>query len=98
MKTIRTIAGLLIISLLFSFRAPQSDIPRFDHIIIVIEENHAYHELVGSANAPFINQLANGGALFTDSHGIGHPSQPNYLALFAGSTQGVTDDICLNKV
>jgi phosphatidylinositol-3-phosphatase len=33
--------------------------------------------------------------LFTDSHGIGHPSQPNYLALFSGSTQGVKGDGCL---
>jgi len=36
--------------------------------------------------------------LFTDSHGIGHPSQPNYLALFSGSTQGVKGDECLDEV
>jgi len=30
----------------------------------------------------------------TDSRAIGHPSQPNYLALFSGSTQGITDDSC----
>jgi hypothetical protein len=73
----------------------QSDIPRYDHVVVVIEENHAYNELIGSANAPYINELAKGGTLFTDSHGIGHPSQPNYLALFSGSTQGVTGDGCL---
>lgn len=38
--------------------------------------------------------LANTGARFTNSHGVAHPSQPNYLALFTGSTQGVTDDGC----
>jgi acid phosphatase len=32
--------------------------------------------------------------LFTDSHGVTHPSLPNYLALFSGSTQGVTNDSC----
>jgi hypothetical protein len=32
--------------------------------------------------------------LFTDSHAIRHPSEPNYLALFAGSTFGITDDSC----
>ena len=42
--------------------------------------------------APYINNLANTGVLFTDSHGITHPSQPNYLELFSGSTQGITND------
>ena len=44
--------------------------------------------------APFINQLAGRGALFTRSYAITHPSEPNYLALFSGSTQGVADDSC----
>jgi acid phosphatase len=82
---------------IFSLFTPQqqNDIPQYDHVVVVIEENHAYHELIGSANAPYINQLAKGGVLFSNSHGIGHPSQPNYLALFSGSTQGVTGDECL---
>lgn len=70
-------------------------IPRPDHIIIVMEENHSYDEVMGSANAPYINQLAKEGALFTDAHGVVHPSQPNYLAIFSGSTQGVIADECL---
>src|SRR5256885_527448 len=31
-------------------------------------------------------------ANFTDSHGIDHPSQPNYLALFSGDPQGTGSD------
>ena len=86
----------LLACVILRFRAKaQNEIPQYDHVIIVMEENHAYHEIIGSANAPYINQLAKGGVLFTDSHGIGHPSQPNYLALFSGSTQGVTGDDCL---
>jgi phospholipase C len=73
------------------------EVPRPDHVIVVIEENHGYDELIGSADAPFINQLANAGALFTDAHGVTHPSQPNYLAIFSGSIQGVTDDKCLQN-
>lgn len=68
-----------------------------DHIIIVVEENHGYNQLIGSSNAPYINQLAKEGALFTDSHGVTHPSQPNYIALFSGSTQGVFNDDCSDK-
>jgi acid phosphatase len=62
------------------------------HVVVVIEENHGYEQIIGNPDAAFINKLAAGGALLTNSHGIQHPSQPNYLALFSGSTQGVTDD------
>jgi hypothetical protein len=68
--------------------------PRPDHVVIVMEENHAYAQIIGSSSAPYINALAQQGALFTSSYGVTHPSQPNYLALFSGSTQGLSDDSC----
>jgi phospholipase C len=74
--------------------AASGRIPTPDHVVIVMEENHGYSEIIGSPNAPYINSLAAQGALFTDSHAIEHPSQPNYLDLFSGSNQGVTDDSC----
>jgi acid phosphatase len=97
LKTSILITGIVSLSVLFSSHQGQSDIPRYDHVVVVIEENHAYNELIGSPNAPYINELAKDGTLFTDSHGIGHPSQPNYLALFSGGTQGVKGDGCLLK-
>ncbi len=57
-------------------------------------ENHSYGDIIGSADAPYINSLARQGALFTNSSAITHPSQPNYLDLFSGSDQGITDDSC----
>ena len=30
----------------------------------------------------------------TQSYAVSHPSEPNYLALFSGSTQGLSDDSC----
>ncbi len=36
--------------------------------------------------------MANGGALLTNYHAILHPSEPNYFALYAGSTFGISDD------
>ena len=62
------------------------------HVLIVIEENHGYDQIIGSDSAAYINKLAREGALFTNSHGVTHPSQPNYLAIFSGTTQGVTGD------
>jgi hypothetical protein len=68
--------------------------PRFDHIVVVVEENHSFGQIDGSSDAPYLNSLAHSGALFTDSHAVEHPSEPNYLALFAGSTFGLTSDAC----
>lgn len=68
--------------------------PRYDHVLIVVMENHGPAQIVGNANAPYITGLAHQGAEFTNSHGVAHPSQPNYLALFSGSTQGIGDDSC----
>jgi hypothetical protein len=61
-------------------------------IVVVIEENHGYGDIIGNGQAAYINSLANGGALLTNYFAISHPSEPNYLALYAGSDFGVGDD------
>lgn len=54
--------------------------PRYDHIVIVIEENHSAAQVMGSS---YLSSLASGGASFSAMYGITHPSQPNYFALFS---------------
>ena len=72
------------------FAKPRVDPP--DHIVVVVEENHGYSQIIGNPDAAYINFLAVDGTLFTNYHALGHPSQPNYFALFTGSTHGVTGD------
>jgi acid phosphatase len=67
-------------------------IPRPDHVVVVIEENHSYSNIIASADAPYFNALASQGALFTQHLQLMAPSQPNYIALFSGSPQGVHDN------
>ena len=87
---------LLFLFLLFTAPSSFADtFPRPDHIVIVIEENKSFQQIIDSPSAPYINSLAQRGLLFTDSYGITHPSQPNYLALFSGSTHNITNDSCL---
>ena len=65
------------------------------HVVVVIEENHSYSQIVGNTtDAPYINNtlIGNGGLLYTQSYSPEHPSQPNYLDLFAGGDQGITGD------
>ena len=85
-------AGVLSATSTLGGTAPS--LPSPDHIVMVIEENHSYSQIIDSPNAPYINRLAAQGAVFTQSFGITHPSQPNYLALFSGSTQSITDNSC----
>ena len=81
-----------------STTATTSSLPRFDHIVVVIEENHGYSEIIGANSAPYINSLAAQGMSFTNSHAVTHPSEPNYLDLFSGSDQGVIGDACDSSV
>ncbi|HRH65760.1 MAG TPA: fibronectin type III domain-containing protein [Bacteroidia bacterium] len=71
-----------------------ASLPVPDHIVICIFENHAYQQIIGNNAAPYMTALANDvmSANFTESYGITHPSQPNYLHLFAGGNQGVTNN------
>ena len=73
-------------------------LPRPDHVLVVVMENKDPGEIIGNAAAPYLTGLARAGASFTDAHAETHPSQPNYLALFSGSTQGVTDNGCDHRL
>ena len=75
-----------------SSQAQSGSLPRPDNIVIVIEENKSFSQIIGNREAPYINELAKHGSLFTQSYGITHPSQPNYLALFSRTTRGITSN------
>ena len=70
-------------------------LPRPEHVVVVIEENRGYGQIMDQRNsASYIHALAKRGVLFTRSYGVTHPSQPNYLALFSGDTQGISNNAC----
>ena len=71
-----------------------SAVPRPDHVVVVVEENKSEADIIGNPDAGYLTSLAATGANFTHFFAETHPSQPNYLALFSGGTQGVTDDSC----
>jgi hypothetical protein len=70
-------------------------VPRFAHIVVVVMENHDYADVIGNSQAPYLNSLAQQGLSLTQSYAVTHPSEPNYLALFSGSTRGLTSDACI---
>ena len=73
---------------------------KFGHPLLVdaTGQNHQSNVAgrgIGNPQAGYLNLLAREGALFTASYGVTHPSQPNYIALYAGSTRNVAGDGCL---
>ncbi|HEV7870624.1 MAG TPA: alkaline phosphatase family protein [Modestobacter sp.] len=78
--------------------SPPAGLPRPDHVVVAVFENKNAAGVLGTREAAYLTSLARTGATFTDAHAETHPSQPNYLALFSGSTQGVTDDDCLSTL
>jgi hypothetical protein len=67
-------------------------LPTFKHVYTILMENEEASSIIGNASAPYINRLAATYGLATNYTAVSHPSEPNYLALWSGSTQGVTDD------
>jgi hypothetical protein len=90
--TLAAIAAVVLLSYQLDSQAAQLP-PRYDHVVIVMEENRTPTEIIGDlANAPYITSLASGGVRLGSMYAIIHPSQPNYMELFSGANQGVADD------
>lgn len=64
-------------------------LPVYDHVVIVVEENKDFEQIIGNSAAPYINSLKKEGASFTQMYAEEHHSQGNYFWLFSGSNQNV---------
>jgi acid phosphatase len=67
-----------------------STLPVYDHIVIVVEENKDFEQILGGKlDAPYLRKLAAEGASMGRMFGEEHFSQGNYFWLFSGSNQNV---------
>jgi len=70
----------------------------YSHVVVLIEENYDGPAIVGGSSAPYLTGLAAQGEYWPSYHGVSHPSEPNYLALFTGATQGADgSDNCISS-
>jgi phosphatidylinositol-3-phosphatase len=60
-------------------------VPRLDHVFVIMMENHAYGQIAGNPQAPYINSLMGKANLATNYFAIAHPSSTNYLEVVGGS-------------
>jgi hypothetical protein len=70
----------------------ERSIPHIDHAFVILMENHHYSQIIGNANAPFINSYAASANLAKNYWAVGHPSLTNYLEIVGGSNFGVIND------
>jgi len=61
----------------------------FLHVFVVVMENRSEQSVMAN---PAMARLAARGGVATNYDAVAHPSLPNYLALAAGSTFGITSD------
>jgi len=61
------------------------------HVIWVLFENQEA-SAINATSAPYFTSFASTYANFTNMYALTHPSLPNYIAMWSGSTQGITDD------
>ena len=70
----------------------------FDHIFVIMLENHSQSSVIDDANAPYITSLAHKYSMADNYYGVTHPSMPNYIAAIAGDNFGLQDDNDQNVV
>jgi hypothetical protein len=56
------------------------------HIMVIVEENEGYSNIIGNSKAPYINGLANSYASATQWFGLTDSSLGDYVALISGNT------------
>jgi acid phosphatase len=66
--------------------------PTFSHVVLLVEENHSYSEVIGNSEMPYFNSLASQYGLATQYFAVGHPSIPNYFMLTTGLTETFDDN------
>ena len=98
MSIIYRCAGLLSLLALISCGGSSShtnsgnpNIPQFEHVFIVVEENHSFSQTIGNSAMPFFNSLAQKYGLAANYFANVHPSLPNYFMLTTGQTIAVDD-------
>jgi phosphatidylinositol-3-phosphatase len=47
--------------------AGPTGMPLYSHVVLVLEENHSYEQVIGNAAMPFLNQLAGNNSLATNT-------------------------------
>ena len=74
-----------VLVLLVAFAALlNAQVPASQHVIVVVEENHNYSQVIGTGAMPYLSSLANQYGLATQYYANTHPSIGNYFMMTTG--------------
>ena len=90
-KPAKTLVCLFSFLVLTQFLSAQN-IPRSSHMWIINEENHSYEEVIGNAQMPYYNQLAQEYGLATQFYSDQHSSLPALMWFVAGAAVETNND------
>jgi phosphatidylinositol-3-phosphatase len=65
--------------------------PAADHVFLIVLENHAFSQVIGSPFMPYLNSLATQHSLATNYFANTHPSIGNYFMLTTGNIETNND-------
>lgn len=85
MKQLFSLAFVLCFAAACAAPALAGPVPKFDHVVIIMLENHGNTSIIGNSNAPQITKLAKTYGYGAEYYGVTHPSLPNYIALTSGN-------------
>ena len=71
-----------------SGQAHSTAIPDFNHVFVIVMENHSYQDLMGENDVPYLHWLARHYGLATHYYGVTNPSVGDRVALLSGKTAG----------
>jgi phospholipase C len=66
--------------------------PTFSHVVVLVEENHSYSQVIGNTSMPYLNQLVSQYGLATQYFANAHPSLPNYFVLTTGQIESTDNN------
>jgi acid phosphatase len=73
---------------------PTAGVPASKHVVLVMEENHMYSDVIGSGAMPYLSSLASKYGLATQYYADTHPSIGNYFMLTTGQILTNNDGEC----
>jgi hypothetical protein len=71
---------------------PSGPVPALRHAWVIVLENKGYDRIATSSEMPYLHSLMERYGVAEGYQAVARPSQPNYLALFSGSTHGGRDN------
>src|SRR3982074_1946682 len=84
------VPALLCMCVMFLALCCRASVPAAGHVVVVVEENQSYSDVIGNSSMPYLNALARQYGLATQYYANTHPSIGNHFMMTTG--QILTND------